>query len=55
MKLDIPARTLSVELTAVELAGRLADLPAPPVRAASGVMGKYARLVSSAAQGAITA
>jgi dihydroxy-acid dehydratase len=55
IKLDIPARTLSVELSAVELAGRLAQLPPPPVRATSGVMGKYARLVSSAAQGAITA
>jgi dihydroxy-acid dehydratase len=55
IKLDIPSRTLSVELTAVELAGRLTALPAPPARATSGVMGKYARLVSSAAQGAITA
>jgi dihydroxy-acid dehydratase len=55
IKLDIPSRTLSVELTAVELAGRLAALPPPPARATSGVMGKYARLVSSAAQGAITA
>ena len=38
-----------------ELAERLAQLPPPPQRATSGVMGKYARLVSSAAQGAITA
>jgi dihydroxy-acid dehydratase len=52
---DIPSRTLSVKLTAGELAGRLAALPPAPVRATSGVMGKYARLVSSAAQGAITA
>jgi dihydroxy-acid dehydratase len=55
VKIDIPARTLSVELSGVELAGRLSALPPPPVRATSGVMGKYARLVSSAAQGAITA
>jgi dihydroxy-acid dehydratase len=55
VKIDIPSRTLSVELSAVELAGRLAQLPAPPAHAASGVMSKYARLVSSAAQGAITA
>ena len=55
VRIDIPARALSVELSAVELAGRLAQLPPPPVRATSGVMGKYARLVSSAAQGAITA
>ncbi|MGH9308548.1 MAG: dihydroxy-acid dehydratase [Vicinamibacterales bacterium] len=55
IKLDIPGRTLSVELSAVELAGRLAQLPPPPVKVTSGVMGKYARLVSSAAEGAITA
>jgi dihydroxy-acid dehydratase len=55
IKLDIQARGLSVELSAVELAGRLAQLPPAPVRATSGVMGKYARLVSSAAQGAVTA
>jgi dihydroxy-acid dehydratase len=55
IKLDIPGRTLSVDLSAVELAGRLAGLPPPPVKVTSGVMGKYARLVSSAAQGAITA
>jgi dihydroxy-acid dehydratase len=53
--IDIPSRTLSIELTAAALAARLAERPAPPARAASGVMGKYARLVSSAAQGAVTA
>jgi dihydroxy-acid dehydratase len=40
---------------AAELARRLDQLPPPPQRATTGVMGKYARLVSSAAQGAITA
>jgi dihydroxy-acid dehydratase len=53
--IDVDGRGLTLELTAVELAGRLAQLPPPPVRAGSGVMGKYARLVSSAAQGAVTA
>ena len=52
---DLAARTLSVNVSASELAERLARLPPPPQRATSGVMGKYARLVSSAAQGAITA
>jgi dihydroxy-acid dehydratase len=52
---DLTARTLSVNVDAAELAGRLAQLPPPPPRATTGVMGKYARLVSSAAQGAITA
>ena len=52
---DLTARTLNVNVSPAELAGRLAQLPPPPARATSGVMGKYARLVSSAAQGAITA
>jgi dihydroxy-acid dehydratase len=52
---DLTARTLSLGIPAVELAERLARLPPPPQRATSGVIGKYARLVSSAAQGAITA
>jgi dihydroxy-acid dehydratase len=52
---DLAARTLSVDVPPAELAARLAQLPPPPPRATSGVMGKYARLVSSAAQGAITA
>ena len=52
---DLTARTLNVSLSPAELADRLAQLPPPPPRATSGVMGKYARLVSSAAQGAITA
>jgi dihydroxy-acid dehydratase len=55
IRFDLQGRTLDVELSAAELASRLAQLPPPPVRAKSGVMGKYARLVSSAAQGAITA
>jgi len=52
---DLTARTLSVNVSPAELTDRLAQLPPPPQRATSGVMGKYARLVSSAAQGAITA
>ena len=52
---DLAGRTLSVDVTAAELAERLTRLPPPPARATTGVMGKYARLVSSAAQGAITA
>ena len=52
---DLSGRTLNVDIPAAELAARLAELPPRPARATSGVMGKYARLVSSAAQGAITA
>ena len=53
--IDIAARSLTLDVDAVELAGRLAQLPPPPERATTGVMGKYARLVSSAARGAVTA
>jgi dihydroxy-acid dehydratase len=53
--LDLAARTMNVDISAVEMAARLAQLPPAPVRATSGVLGKYARLVSSAAQGAVTA
>ena len=53
--IDLTGRALTLDINAVELARRLAELPTPPARAASGVMGKYARLVSSAAQGAVTA
>jgi dihydroxy-acid dehydratase len=51
---DVPARRLDVELSDLELAGRLAAWQAPAPRYDSGVMAKYARLVSSAAQGAVT-
>ena len=54
VRLDLTARTLSVDLTDTELADRLARRSPPPQRAAPGVMSKYARLVSSAAQGAVT-
>ena len=55
VRFDIPARTLSVDLSDEELAARLSALTPVPPRVATGVMGKYARLVSSAARGAITA
>jgi len=51
---DLPARTLQVEISAAELAGRLKDWRALPPRFTTGVMAKYARLVSSASEGAIT-
>jgi dihydroxy-acid dehydratase len=55
ISIDLAARALNLEVSAAELAGRLAQLPPPPARISTGVMGKYARLVSSAAQGAVTA
>jgi dihydroxy-acid dehydratase len=51
---DLPARTLQVELSAAEIAARLAAWRPLPPRFTTGVMAKYARLVSSAAEGAIT-
>lgn len=51
---DIPKRTLGVELSAEEVQKRLANWKAPAPRFASGVMAKYALLVSSASVGAVT-
>ncbi len=51
---DIAARRLDVELTDAEIKRRLGRWKAPAPRYTSGVMAKYARLVSSASQGAVT-
>jgi dihydroxy-acid dehydratase len=55
IRLDLKGRTISVDLTDEEIAARLKALPDVPLKAPKGVMSKYERLVSSAAQGAITA
>ena len=52
---DIPKRQLSVELSAAEIQNRLAAWKPPAPRYLSGVMAKYALLVSSPSIGAITA
>jgi dihydroxy-acid dehydratase len=51
---DVPARELRVELSDDELAARLAPWSPPPRRYATGVLAKYAALVSSASEGAVT-
>jgi dihydroxy-acid dehydratase len=51
---DIAKRRLDVELTKAEITKRLAKWKPPAPRYTSGVMAKYARLVSSASEGAIT-
>jgi dihydroxy-acid dehydratase len=51
---DVPARRLAVELSDQEMAVRLAAWQPRTPRYGNGVMAKYARLVSSAAQGAVT-
>jgi len=45
---------LSVELSDDELAARLERWSPPPPRYATGVFAKYAALVSSASEGAVT-
>ena len=52
---DVEARRLEVELSAEELNTRLRGWTAPAPRYKTGVMAKYARTVSSASQGAVTA
>jgi dihydroxy-acid dehydratase len=52
---DIPKRQLNVELSAAEIQKRLSTWKPPLPRYASGVMAKYALLVSSSSLGAITA
>ena len=51
---DVPARTLSVEISDEEIQSRLKAWRAPEPHYTSGVMAKYARLVSSASEGAVT-
>ena len=51
---DIPARQLRVELSDQEISKRLSTWKAPSPRFHTGVMAKYAKLVSSASLGAIT-
>jgi dihydroxy-acid dehydratase len=52
---DIPKRQLNVELTPAQIQQRLASWKSPAPRFSSGVMAKYALLVSSSSLGAVTA
>lgn len=52
--LDVDARELRVELEEDEIAARLAGWSPPAPRYTRGVLAKYASLVSSASQGAVT-
>jgi dihydroxy-acid dehydratase len=51
---DVPNRELNVELSEEELSDRLAAYEPPPPKYTSGVLGKYARHVGSASEGALT-
>ena len=52
--LDVTARELRVELSDDELAARLETWSPPAPRYTTGALAKYARLVSSASEGAVT-
>jgi dihydroxy-acid dehydratase len=54
IEFDLPKRTLNVELTEAEIQRRMSTWKAPTPRFSTGVMAKYALMVSSAAQGAVT-
>jgi dihydroxy-acid dehydratase len=52
--IDIANRRIAVDVTPAELSSRLGGWQSPPPRYATGVLAKYARLVSSASEGAVT-
>jgi dihydroxy-acid dehydratase len=52
--LDVEQRLLAAELSDEIIAARMADWRAPAPHYTSGVFAKYAALVSSASQGAVT-
>lgn len=51
---DVENRRLDLELEPEEIAARLQEWTPPPARYPTGVMAKYAKLVGSAAEGAVT-
>jgi len=54
IRFDVDARRLDVEIPDEEIRSRLQSWTAPPPRYPRGVFAKYARLVSSASEGAVT-
>jgi dihydroxy-acid dehydratase len=52
--IDVEEHVLNVELTDAEIAARMADWEPRPIAYQSGVFAKYAALVSSASEGAVT-
>jgi dihydroxy-acid dehydratase len=53
IRLDLTTRTLDVLVDEVELERRRSEWKPLPPRYSTGVLGKYAKLVGSAAQGAV--
>ena len=54
IEIDVEGKRLDLLVDEAELARRRTEWTAPPPRYASGVMAKYAALVSSASEGAVT-
>ena len=52
--IDVANRRMDVELSDDEIARRVEAYESPPPAYANGVLAKYARLVSSASEGAVT-
>ena len=52
--IDVPGRRLDVDLPDAEIARRVAAYEPPPRTDGTGVLSKYAKLVSSASEGAVT-
>jgi dihydroxy-acid dehydratase len=53
IRLDVPTRTLDLQVDAEELARRRVGWEPPPPKYTTGVLAKYRKLVGSAAQGAV--
>ena len=54
IRMDVESRTLEVDVSNDEMAKRRAEWTPPESRHTAGVLGKYAKLVSSASLGAVT-
>jgi dihydroxy-acid dehydratase len=52
--IDAAAKTIDIEIDSGQLQARMSAWQAPPAKADRGLLAKYARLVSSASQGAVT-
>ena len=52
--IDAPQRQLQLNVSEAELATRRANWQAPAPRYTTGILGKYAKLVSSSSLGAVT-
>jgi dihydroxy-acid dehydratase len=51
--IDIPGKTLTLELSEAEIAGRLSSWRKPEPRIRTGYMARYAKQVTSAGNGAV--